>query len=98
MELEKKQQELDEINKKRFELIQEIEKIKSKSIGGMIIQARKDRGMRQEDLAKAIGVHAALVSKWERNKGSVQVSSLERIAQALNAKLIIKFQFLNEGD
>lgn len=52
---------------------------KAKNIGLMIAELRKNRGITQESLAKAVGISAQAVSKWE-NGGVPDVELLPDIA------------------
>ncbi len=50
------------------------------NIGKNISALRKERGITQEELAKALGVSAQAVSKWENNSSCPDVSLLTDIA------------------
>ncbi|MBS5866230.1 MAG: helix-turn-helix domain-containing protein [Coriobacteriaceae bacterium] len=52
-----------------------------------IAEARKRKGLSQLDLANAIGTTQQQVAKWESGKIDPRVSSLEKIASALNVTL-----------
>lgn len=55
-----------------------------KSIGEQIIYARELRNMKQKDLAEAIGVTKATMSKYENNINIPNAYILAKIADALN--------------
>lgn len=50
------------------------------NIGKNISALRKERNMTQEDLAKALGVSAQAVSKWENENSCPDISLLTKIA------------------
>lgn len=50
------------------------------NIGNNISALRKEKGITQEELAKALGVSAQAVSKWENNSSCPDVSLLTSIA------------------
>ena len=58
-----------------------------------IKEARKAAGMKQEDLAKALGVSASYVSQIERGETPVNLQNLEKISRALNAPIQELVQF-----
>lgn len=53
------------------------------SFGSMIQTLRKQRGMTQLDLARAMGVTDKAVSKWERDLSMPDVGSLPKLAETL---------------
>ena len=54
------------------------------SIGPVILDLRKKRGMTQERLAEAVGVSPPAVSKWETGASCPDVALLAPIARALD--------------
>ena len=56
-----------------------------------MIDARKERGMTQKDLAKATGISQADISRLERGTGNPSIKTLQRVAQALQMVLKIEF-------
>lgn len=52
-------------------------------IAARIVAARKQKGYRQEDLAKAIGVSIDSVRRWEQGKRTPRFKDIEKIAVAL---------------
>lgn len=61
------------------------------AIKSIILQARKEKNMTQEQLSKATGIDRADISKLERGEGNPTVSSLERLAEGLGMKLRLQF-------
>lgn len=53
-------------------------------LGQKIADARKMRGLTQGDLAKAVGVTAQAVSKWERGNSCPDIAILDEVARALS--------------
>ena len=60
------------------------------NIGAMIRANRKNRGLRQEQLAELLGVSKSAVSQYESGKGSLNVATLAKLASALNCTIEIK--------
>ena len=56
-----------------------------------MIDARKERGMTQKDLAKATGISQADISRLECGTGNPSIKTLQRVAQALQMVLKIEF-------
>ena len=54
------------------------------SIGSVICDLRKQRGMTQEQLAEMVGVSTPAVSKWETSASCPDVALLAPIARALD--------------
>lgn len=61
----------------------------SKDLGAVIRQARMDKNLSQEDLARAIGVHQPKVSEIERGKSGVRIALILQALQALNLTISI---------
>jgi ribosome-binding protein aMBF1 (putative translation factor) len=58
-----------------------------------IIKARESAGLTQEELAKKIGTKQPALSRLERGGfQKANIETLRKIANALNVKLVIKFQ------
>ena len=53
-------------------------------IGEKIKKARKLKGISQEELAAAVGMHTNTVARWERGELNPMGKSLQKVAQALN--------------
>lgn len=56
------------------------------TLGNNLRQARKRLGLTQEQVAQRSGVHATEVSRIEGGKRDPQVSTLERLAKAVQIK------------
>ncbi|MCQ2545282.1 MAG: helix-turn-helix domain-containing protein [Clostridia bacterium] len=61
-------------------------------LGCQIAEARGRAGMTQMDLARATGIDQSDISKIERGKANPSVSTIERIAKAINASLNIEIK------
>lgn len=57
-----------------------------------LVEARKKRGLRQEDVNVMIGCADRLVSKWECREKYPSAYFLVLWAQALNVKLTVKLE------
>lgn len=57
-----------------------------------LIEARRKRGLRQEDLDRMIGCAERLVSKWECREKYPSAYFLVMWAQALNVKLTVEME------
>ena len=55
----------------------------NKSIGEIISDLRKEKGMTQNDLAQKMNVTDKAVSKWERNLSCPDVNSIPKLAEIL---------------
>lgn len=56
-------------------------------IGQVIYKLRKRENLTQEDLAKAVGVFIAAVSKWENNSSYSDITLLPSIARFFNTSI-----------
>ena len=63
-----------------------------------LIDARKENGMTQKQLADATGISQADISRLEHGTGNPSVKTLQRIAQALHMALKIEFVPQKETD
>ncbi|MBR5986259.1 MAG: helix-turn-helix domain-containing protein [Clostridia bacterium] len=57
------------------------------SLGSNITEARKLRGLTQENLAELVGVSFQAVSSWERDENLPDTARLKSLAEALNTSL-----------
>lgn len=64
--------------KKRNELEDGYESFK---IGALILEARKEKGLTQEELAEKIGTTKSYISKIENNIKEVRLSTLRKIVE-----------------
>ena len=55
----------------------------ARKTGGLIAQARKEKGLTQKELAQALHVSAQAVSKWERGLNFPDLSLLEPLGECL---------------
>lgn len=72
---------LDDIRKEYLHPLEEEEMISNGEIGELIKTLREDSHLKQDNLAKAIGVSKAAVSQWETEK-------------VLNREYIFNFQII----
>lgn len=56
-----------------------------------IIQARRQKGITQEVLAKKLGTKQSVISRLESGKANPSLAFLKRLAQALSSHLEIRF-------
>jgi HTH-type transcriptional regulator/antitoxin HipB len=61
----------------------------TRDLGAAIRQARKERGLSQGDLAKAVRVHQPKISAVERGAPGVRVGLVLQIIRALNLSLTL---------
>lgn len=55
----------------------------NKTLGNRISEKRRERGMKQENLAEKLGVSAQAVSKWENDVSCPDISVLPALAREL---------------
>ena len=60
----------------------------AKRIGNLLKQYRKARGMTQEDLSNACGIHVSTLKKYEIGIQKPKVDNLSQIASALGISII----------
>lgn len=58
-----------------------------KTLGALIAQTRKEKGMTQLELAEKMGVTDIAVSKWERDLSCPDIQSLPVLAEVLGLSL-----------
>lgn len=67
-------------------------------VGQQITEARVIRGITQQELARRIGTKQPSIARLENGLSSPSLSFLERIAEALDTKLIApKFELVESG-
>lgn len=59
--------------------------IKQRTPGEMIKEIRLERGLTQTDVAAAVGVTKATISKYENGSRQITVKRFEEVLQALDA-------------
>ena len=61
--------------------------MKTKTLGTIIAELRKEQGMTQLDLANRMGVTDKAVSKWERDLSCPDVNSFPHLAEILHVSV-----------
>ncbi len=61
-------------------------------IGNVVSSARAKKGLSQKALSEITGIDQSDLSKIERGLANPSVSTLSRIAEALDAKLVVSFE------
>lgn len=61
-------------------------------IARQLIDARINKKMTQEEIAKKVGTGQAVISRLERANASPSLDLLKRVASALGKKLVISFK------
>ena len=56
-----------------------------------LIEARNENNITQKELSKLTGITQSDISKIENGNANPSIKTLQKIAKALNKKLIIKF-------
>lgn len=64
----------------------------SKSVMDVLVQIRKDKGLRQVDVAKSLGIGQPAVSELESGVTSPRLDTLARYAEALGLTLSISLE------
>jgi transcriptional regulator with XRE-family HTH domain len=59
------------------------------TLGGKIKTLRKEKGLKQTELADALGVPVSTYSKWETDKFKPRPAQLQAIADALDADILV---------
>lgn len=68
----------------------------SHNIGIMVVEARILLGLTQSKLAELAGTKQANISRLENGDHLPSLSMLERVANALKARLVIQLEFLED--
>ena len=61
-------------------------------IASAIYERRAALGLSQEDLARRIGTTGSVISRIESGRHTASISSLQRIAAALDTHLVVRFE------
>lgn len=69
-----------------------------KTLGMMIAELRKEKGMTQLELAEKMGVTDKAVSKWERDLSCPDINSLPNLAEILGVTVDELMQIKREAD
>lgn len=62
------------------------------AIARFVIQRRAELGLTQEQLAERMGTSHSAISRIESGQHRTSVSTLERLAEALGARLVMSFE------
>lgn len=62
------------------------------AIARFVIQRRAELGLTQEQLAERMGTSHSAISRIESGRHRTSVSTLERLAEALEARLVMGFE------
>ena len=57
--------------------------MEKKTLGNMIAELRKEKGMTQADLAEKMGITDKAVSKWERDLSYPDITTIPKLADIL---------------
>ncbi len=69
-----------------------------KTLGAMIAELRKQKGMTQLELAEKMGVTDKAVSKWERDLSCPDINSLPHLAELLGVSVEALMQIKKASD
>ncbi|MBR2046369.1 MAG: helix-turn-helix transcriptional regulator [Agathobacter sp.] len=69
-----------------------------KTLGMMIAELRKEKGMTQLELAEKMGVTDKAVSKWERDLSCPDINSLPNLAEILDVTVDELMQIKREAE
>ena len=69
-----------------------------KTLGNMIAELRKQKGMTQLELAEKMGVTDKAVSKWERDLSYPDINSLSNLAENLGVSVEELMQIKKEAE
>ena len=67
-----------------------------REVAWLIIKYRMDHGLTQQQLAQKIGTSYSQVSRIESGRHEASLSTLRRIAEALDLRLLISFESKSE--
>ena len=62
----------------------------TEQVGKMIREARKAKGLTQQELGDTLGVNKATINKYEGGKQNLTIETLHRLMEAMGEELIIK--------
>ena len=71
---------------------QQAERSGFREIAWLLIRYRMDKGLTQEELAQRVGTSHSQISRIESGRHRTNLETLERIARALDLKLLIGFE------
>lgn len=88
---------IERLAKKNSKFRNELQRYNTYSeISNLITAARLHKGLSQEELAKLVKTEQPSIARLESGKELPSVSFLDRIAKALHALLVIRFDFMEE--
>jgi len=61
--------------------------MKSKSFGKRLTEVRKDKKMSQDEVGKLVGVHGAVIGRYERDEVKPSIEMATQLAEALEVSL-----------
>jgi transcriptional regulator with XRE-family HTH domain len=64
----------------------------NESVGMRVVQLRMRAGISQEELARRVGTTKSAISRLESGRHRPNVETLQRIAEAVGARLVITFE------
>ena len=68
----------------KLDLVDAAQKLSASEFGKQLKQTREGRGLSQEDAARAVGITASALSKWEQGKAAPRLNALSRLSRVLN--------------
>ncbi|MFK7971563.1 MAG: helix-turn-helix domain-containing protein [Bacteroidia bacterium] len=68
--------------------------LKMTLISDAIKSARKERNLTQSELGEMIGVKKAQISRLEKGAQNVTIATIQKVFQALNARVSFQVEFL----
>ena len=76
-------------------LLEEIrgERLVKRGLHGEIAAARRRKGLTQAELARRVGTTQAAIARLERHGALPRMRTLQRLADALGARLVVKLEF-----
>ena len=76
---------------------QQAERSGFREIAWLLIRHRMDRGLSQQELAEMVGTSHSQISRIESGRHRTSLESLERIARALDLRVVIGFESAHNG-
>lgn len=61
--------------------------MKSKTFGNRLIEVRKEKKLSQDELGKKVGVHGAVIGRYERDEVKPSIEMAKNLAEALEVSL-----------
>ncbi len=62
------------------------------ALASTVVDLRKDAGLTQEELARKMGTTQPVVARLESGRGRPSMRTLERLAEATDSRLFIRFE------